>query len=161
MTRTSAREIAIHCSYAFGFSSQTADQFLEERMDRENFLRWGEETGLYREYPNEKQIQYIQEVVRGVAVHGPELDQYIAQHSKNWSFARIPRTAAAIMRVAMYEILYMPSIPAAASINDAVEIAKKYEEEKVVSFINGILGAFVREEFPELASAPAKEEEEA
>lgn len=161
MTRTSAREIAIHCSYAFGFSNQTADQFLEERMDRENFLRWGEENALYREYPNEKQIQYIKEVVRGVAVHGPELDQYIAQHSKNWSFARIPRTAAAIMRVAMYEILYMPSIPAAASINDAVEIAKKYEEEKVVSFINGILGAFVREEFPELTSAPAKEEEEA
>lgn len=53
------------------------------------------------------------------------------------------------MRVAMYEILYMPEIPAAAAINDAVEIAKKYEDEKVVSFINGILGAFVRAEFPE------------
>ena len=49
----------------------------------------------------------------------------------------------------MYEILYMPEIPAAAAINDAVEIAKKYEDEKVVSFINGILGAFVRAEFPE------------
>ena len=69
--------------------------------------------------------------------------------SKNWNFARIPLTAAAIMRVAMYEILYMPEIPAAAAINDAVEIAKKYEDEKVVSFINGILGAFVRAEFPE------------
>lgn len=86
-------------------------------------------------------------MVRGVAEHGPELDQYIAQYSKNWNFARIPLTAAAIMRVAMYEILYMPEIPAAAAINDAVEIAKKYE--KVVSFINGILGAFVRAEFPE------------
>ena len=53
------------------------------------------------------------------------------------------------MRVAMYEILYMPEIPAAAAINDAVEIAKKYEDEKVVSFINGIFGAFVRAEFPE------------
>ena len=88
-------------------------------------------------------------MVRGVAEHGPELDQYIAQYSKNWNFARIPLTAAAIMRVAMYEILYMPEIPAAAAINDAVEIAKKYEDEKVVSFINGILGAFVRAEFPE------------
>ena len=47
----------------------------------------------------------------GVAEHGPELDQYIAQYSKNWNFARIPLTAAAIMRVAMYEILYMPEIP--------------------------------------------------
>ena len=43
----------------------------------------------------------------------------------------------------------MPAIPTAAAINDAVEIAKKYEDEKVVSFINGILGAFVRAEFPE------------
>ena len=47
-------------------------------------------------------------------------------------------------------------IPAAASINDAVEIAKKYEDEKVVSFINGILGTFVRTEFPD-QSAPKPE----
>lgn len=149
MTRSTAREIAIHCSYSLGFSHQSPDEFLEERMDRENFLRWGEENEMYQEYPNGKQIQYIREVVRGVASHGPELDQYIAQYSKNWTFSRIPRTAAAVMRVAMYEILYMPSIPKAAAINDAVEIAKKYEDEKVVSFVNGILGAFVRAEFPE------------
>ena len=65
------------------------------------------------------------------------------------------------MRVAMYEILYMPAIPKAAAINDAVEIAKKYEDEKVVSFINGILGAFVRAEFPEETgpkAEPAPEE---
>lgn len=149
MTRSAAREIAVHCSYSLGFSHQTPDQFLEERMDKENFLRWGEENALYKEYPNEKQIEYIREVVRGVASHGPELDSYIAQYSKNWTFARIPRMAAAIMRVAMYEILYMPTIPNAAAINDAVEITKKYEDEKVVSFVNGILGAFVRAEFPE------------
>ena len=101
---------------------------------------------MYQDYPNDKQMQYIREVVRGVAEHGPELDQYIAQYSKNWNFARIPLTAAAIMRVAMYEILYMPEIPAAAAINDAVEIAKKYETPETVKFINGILGSFAREE---------------
>lgn len=151
MTRTAAREIAIHCSYSLGFSHQSPDAFVEERLEKEAFLRWGEENELYREYPNEKQVEYIKAVVRGVAEHGPELDQYIARHSKNWSFERIPRTAAAIMRVAMFEILYMPEIPNAAAINDAVEICKKYEEEKVVSFVNGILGAFVRAEFPETA----------
>jgi N utilization substance protein B len=158
MTRTAAREIAIHCSYSLGFSHQTPSQFLEERLDRDNFLRWSEENALYREYPNEKQLQYIREVVRGVAEHGPELDQYISQYAKNWTFERIPRTAAAIMRVAMYEILYMPQIPSAAAINDAVEIAKKYEDEKVVSFVNGILGAFVRAEFPE-ENKPAPKED--
>lgn len=97
---------------------------------------------MYQDYPNDKQMQYIREVVRGVAEHGPELDQYIAQYSKNWNFARIPLTAAAIMRVAMYEILYMPEIPAAAAINDAVEIAKKYEDEKSSLIHQRDLGGF-------------------
>ena len=54
--------------------------------------------------------------------------------------------AGAIMRLAMYEILYMPEIPNGAAINEAVEIAKKYETPEVVRFINGILGNFVRNE---------------
>ena len=149
MTRSDAREIAVHCSYSLGFSRQTPDEFLEERMNKENFLRWGEENSLYKEYPNEKQVEYIREVVRGVAEHGFELDSYIAQYSKNWTFERIPRMAAAIMRVAMYEILYMQDIPNGAAINEAVEIAKKYETPETVKFINGILGTFVRQELPE------------
>ena len=149
MTRSAAREIAVHCSYSLGFSRQTPDEFLEERMEKENFLRWGEENSLYQEYPNEKQVEYIREVVRGVAEHGFELDSYIAQYSKNWTFERIPRMAAAIMRVAMYEILYMQDIPNGAAINEAVEIAKKYETPEIVKFINGILGSFVRQEISE------------
>ena len=54
--------------------------------------------------------------------------------------------ASAIMRTAMYEILYMPEIPNGAAINAAVDIAKKYETPETVKFINGILGSFVREE---------------
>ena len=71
-----------------------------------------------------------------------------------WKFARIPLVAAAIMRVAMYEILYMPEIPNAAAINEAVELAKKYESGEVVRFVNGILGTFVRSEAGETAKAP-------
>ena len=90
MTRSSAREIAIHCSYSLGFSHESADEFLAVRLNKENFQRWSQESALYKEYPNEKQLQYIKELVRGVANHGPELDQYIAQYAKDWSFARIP-----------------------------------------------------------------------
>jgi N utilization substance protein B len=160
MTRSEAREIAVRCSYAMGYSRQSPEEFLSDSVSRDTFLRWKEEDGLYRDYPNEKQLAYIREVVKGVASHGPELDQYIARYAQNWSFDRIPRTAAAIMRVSMYEILYMDDIPAAASINDAVEIAKKYEDEKVVSFINGILGTFVRTEFPETGEKPAPPRED-
>lgn len=49
----------------------------------------------------------------------------------------------------LFEILYMPEIPASAAINEAVELAKGYEDQKVVSFINGILGSFVRKELPD------------
>ena len=83
-----------------------------------------------------------------MANHGAELDGYIEKYAIGWKFSRIDRVAAAIMRVAMYEILYMPDIPNAAAINEAVEIAKGYEDPNTVSFINGILGSFLREEVP-------------
>ncbi|MBR7149805.1 MAG: transcription antitermination factor NusB, partial [Oscillospiraceae bacterium] len=57
-----------------------------------------------------------------------------------------PLVAAAVMRVAMYEVLYRKDIPSSVAINEAVEIAKKYETEETVKFINGILGSFVRGE---------------
>ena len=158
MTRSEAREIAVRCSYAQGFSRQSPEEFLETSVNRETFQRWEEEDSLYQDYPDEGNLAYIREVVLGVASHGPELDQYIARYAKNWTFDRIPRTAAAIMRVSMYEILYMDDISAAASINAAVDIAKKYEDEKVVSFVNGILGSFVRAEFPETGEKPAGED---
>ena len=66
--------------------------------------------------------------------------------NKRVSVTPISLVASAIMRVAMYEILYMPDIPHGASINEAVEIAKKYETPETVKFINGILGSFVRAE---------------
>jgi N utilization substance protein B len=52
----------------------------------------------------------------------------------------------AIMRVSMFEILYMPDIPKAASVNEAVQLAKKYEQRETVSFINGVLGSFIKGE---------------
>ena len=57
--------------------------------------------------------------------------------------------ASAIMRVAMFEMLYMPDIPHGASISEAVSIAKKYDAPEVAKFVNGILGSFLREEIKE------------
>ena len=104
---------------------------------------------LFRDYTGLTPADYIRRLVKGVDEHGAELDGYIAKYAKGWSFARIPLVASAIMRVAMYEILYMPDIPNSVSINEAVEIAKKYETPETVKFINGILGSFVRQEVTE------------
>jgi transcription antitermination factor NusB len=98
--------------------------------------------------PDEAQKEYITRLVRGVGDHSAELDGYIAKYARGWSFSRISRTAVAIMKTAMYEILYMPDIPDSAAINEAVELAKKYEEDETVPFVNGVLGSFLRNEVP-------------
>ena len=149
MVRNTAREIAIHLSYELSFTDKTVDELLDQRLTAESFAALAEEEPLYSEAPNAKQDQYIRRLVSGVAEHAAELDSYIAKYARGWSFARIPLVASAIMRVAMFEILYMPDVPNSASINEAVEIAKKYETPETVKFINGILGSFVRQELPE------------
>lgn len=145
MTRKTAREISVHMAYELGYSDCTAREFLERKLTEEYFASMGEAEELYAEFPDEAQRDYIRRVIEGVGDHGYELDQDIERFSQGWRFARIPRVATAIMRVAMYEILYMPEVPDKVAINEAVEIAKKYEEDKIVSFINGILGSFVRD----------------
>ena len=143
MVRNTAREIAIHLSYELSFTDKTVDELLDERLTADTFATLAEEDAIYAEAPNAKQAEYIRRLVKGVEEHAAELDGYIAK------YARIPLVASAIMRVAMYEILYMPDIPNGAAINEAVEIAKKYETPETVKFINGILGSFVRQEIGE------------
>lgn len=156
MTRSSAREIAIHLIYELSFGLEKAEDVLERELNCERFQQLEGESELYRQYPNEKQEQYIRQLVKGAFDHGAELDDYIARYAHGWAFARIPRMASAIMRAAMYEVLYMPDIPNAAAINEAVEIAKRYEPQEVVSFMNGILGSFVRAEFQDTAPKTEK-----
>ncbi|MCI2056682.1 MAG: transcription antitermination factor NusB [Oscillibacter sp.] len=153
MTRNTAREIAVHLAYELNFTEKTAEELLDERLTADAFADLAGEDVLYTEAPNAKQAEYIRRLVSGVAEHAAELDSYISKYAVGWSFSRIPFVAAAIMRVAMYEILYMPDIPNGASINEAVEIAKKYETPETVKFINGILGSFVRKELPETTTA--------
>ena len=149
MVRNTAREIAIHLSYELSFTDRSVADLLDERLTAETFETLAAEDELYQEAPNAKQAEYIRRLVSGVDEHAAELDGYIAKYAKGWSFARIPLVASAIMRVAMYEILYMPDVPNGAAINEAVEIAKKYETPETVKFMNGILGSFVREELPQ------------
>jgi N utilization substance protein B len=149
MTRNTAREIATHLAYELSFTDLSLQEFLDQRLSAENFSDLSPECELYDDLPNAKQAEYIRRLVSGVADHAAELDGYIEKYAQGWRFDRISLVASAIMRVAMFEILYMPDIPAGVAINEAVEIAKKYEEPDTVRFLNGILGSFVREEVKE------------
>lgn len=157
MTRANAREIAVHFIFELSFSQETAQSLLDEFLTRSAFARLGEEEPLYAEYPNRKQKAYIEELVQGVYEKASQLDGYIEKYAQGWRFTRIDRVAVAIMRASMYEMLYMEDVPVRASINEAVEIAKHYEPTEAVSFINGILGTFVREELPPQEDLPPEE----
>lgn len=151
MTRTAAREIAVRLAYELGYTNESAEQMLDRFLAPEHFMTLAQEDDLYADYPGQGEEAYIRRLVSGVGAHGAELDGYIEKYAIGWQFERIPRVAAAIMRVAMYELLYMPDIPRRTVIHAAVRIAEHYEDEKVVSFINGILGKFLRTELPEEA----------
>ncbi len=147
----------MHLSYELSFTDLSADGLLDARLSDSRFAELAPEYEVYGETPGPAQRRYIRRVVKGVAEHGYELDRYIERYAVGWRFERIPLVAAAIMRLAMYEILYMPDIPNGAAINEAVELAKKYESPDVVRFVNGILGSFVRNEAAESAQPKTAE----
>ena len=155
MIRNTAREIAVHLAYELSFTDKTVKELLDERLTKEYFDTLKDEDDIYEKAPGAAQTEYIRSIVSGVAEHAPELDGYIAKYAKGWSFDRIPLVASAIMRVAMYESLYRSDIPTRVAVNEAVEIAKKYETPETVKFINGILGSFVRGEISAAEAARA------
>ena len=146
MTRTAAREIAILLGFSADAASEPTEETLERFFEPEHYASMAEENPLFAEYPDERQMEYIRSLVTLMAERRETLDAYIEKYARGWKADRISRTAGAVLRCAMSEILWLPEVPNAAAINEAVELAKKYEDEDTVSFINGILGGFVRGE---------------
>ena len=146
MKRTVAREIAVRLCFAVSENPEEPEELLSRTFENEYYSTLQAEDELYKSKPNKKQLDYITRLVTGIFEHSAELDGYIDKYAVGWKYGRISRTAAAIMKLAMFEVLYMPEIPDGAAINEAVELAKRYEEPQTVSFINGILGSFSRGE---------------
>jgi N utilization substance protein B len=146
MTRTAARELAVRLCYSLSENPREPEDVLGETFDQAYYDTFKDEDELYNSYPDARQIEYVGRIVRGVAAHLAELDGYIDKYAVGWKYGHISRTAAAILKTAMFEVLYMPDVPPRAAINEAVEIAKRYETPETVKFINGVLGSFVRNE---------------
>ena len=146
MVRTVAREIAMRLCFCVSENPSDPKELLSRVFNEEYYSTLKTEDKLYRQSPDAKQIDYITSLVMGTYEHLAELDGYIDKYAVGWRFGRISATALAIMKTAMFEVLYMPEVPDRAAINEAVELAKRYELPETVSFINGVLGAFAREE---------------
>ena len=87
---------------------------------------------------------YSKALFCGVYEKQDELDAKIEEFANGWRLQRIPKVNIAILRIAIYEVLYVDDVPASVAVNEAVELAKKYSGTEDASFINGILGSFVR-----------------
>lgn len=146
MKRSVAREIAIQLGFAVVSAGLDPEKAVSAFFEPEHFESLKSESELYAEKPSKKDIAYITESVAGVVSHREELDRLIGEYAKGWRTERISRSAAAVLRQAMYEILYMPEVPDASAIDDAVELMKGYEDAEVVAFVNGVLGGFYRGE---------------
>jgi N utilization substance protein B len=87
------------------------------------------------------QAEYVDTVLHTTVAHVNEIDATIESNTKGWRIDRLPKVTLAVLRVAVAEMLYMEDIPDSISINEAVTLAKKYNDEKNGKFVNGILSS--------------------
>ena len=134
MARIKAREVAFQLLFEDTFGTNTAMEMLgglfEEDQDWRNI--------------NETDMEYIRWLRSTAKEHADELNEIISRFARGWSLERMNRIDAAILRLALCEIRYREDVTAATAINEAVELAKRYSSEEGPSFVNGILGAYLR-----------------
>lgn len=128
MTRREAREQALTLLFERMFNDEPIKDILLLAKDSRDF----------------EPDQFAIELVNGVSEHMEEIDSKIEKYSIGWSKKRISKVVLSILRLAIFEMDYMDGIPTSVSINEAVELAKKYGGEGDSAYINGLLGTFAR-----------------
>lgn len=156
MTRGNLRELALHLIYSWEFTGGDPDEVVRARLEEEYYSALASENELYADRPSRKQVGYIDTVVSGVSTHIDELNEVIQTYSIGWDVSRISRLARAVLQLALFEILYVEDVPDGVAASEAVRLAKKYDGDDTGSFVNGILGAYLRGK-----NAPAEHSEEA
>jgi len=130
--RRRARELSLQMLFQHEFTGERSDFKAVEDLD-----------------PSKKEDaevrKFSEELVRGTLAHLDEIDQKIQQVAAHWKMDRMASVDRNIMRFAVFEILYRYDIPPAVTINEALEIAKKYSSAEAASFINGLLDKIARD----------------
>ncbi|WP_029895487.1 transcription antitermination factor NusB [Desulfohalovibrio reitneri] len=103
-----------------------------------------ESPALWNEDVSERARQFAAQLVEGVWSRMDELDEVITRFSTHWKVNRIGRIELTVLRLALYEMLYVPDMPLKVAINEGVELAKSYGDEASSTFVNGILDAAAR-----------------
>ncbi|MEX3745792.1 MULTISPECIES: transcription antitermination factor NusB [Lysinibacillus] len=88
---------------------------------------------------------FYEKIVTGTAEHLEEIDATIEQHLEKWSLARLPKIERTVLRLAVYELLYMPETPKRVVLNEAIELCKTFGDESSSKFVNGVLSKFTEQ----------------
>lgn len=131
MDRSLAREIAMKMLYAASLGGEESMSEVLEQSEQADTLSDSDKT-------------FLENLTYGVRARQQEMDEIVAQYAQGWALNRLAKVDLTILRMAVYEMLYMPEIPVGATVNEAVELAKRFGEEKSPGFINGILGSVAR-----------------
>jgi N utilization substance protein B len=124
-TRHQARELAMQALFYMDIQNNPSPQLLDWFC--ENF------------HPPKKAYPFFLTLVNGVLENSDEIDALIEKFSKNWKINRMSCVDRNVMRIAVYEMLYCEDIPPKVSINEAVDVGKKFGTEESGAFINGIM----------------------
>ena len=132
--RKRAREAAMSLLYSIEYNRSDIAYQIESFMADKELAEFSAEAK-----------DFILEIANGVVENFGNIDPLIEQHARGWSFNRIAGIDIAVLRLCIYEIFYREDIPANVSINEAVNMAKKYGHDESGTFVNGILGSIYRE----------------
>ena len=129
MSRKTAREHAFRLLFSTQFQNESVDTMLERYLEANPGVE-----------PEEKDLNFIRTEVAGTLQHQQEINKEIEGALQDWKLSRLSHVDLAIMQITVYEMRYEEEIPVSVSINEAVELAKKYSSDAAPAFINGVLG---------------------
>jgi N utilization substance protein B len=131
MKRRKAREHALQILFQLDIKKEKPSAAVLKRF-------WAEQQS------DEEVRAFAEEIVKGTYKHLAEINKMICQCAKNWSLDRMAIVDRNVLRMAVYEVLYRMDIPTSVTINEAIEIAKKYGTDESGAFVNGILDSVAR-----------------
>lgn len=131
MNRRKSREVAMKLLFEMSINKESYEDIIEN----------------FKEYTDvdlkDIDMEYITKVLAGIKEHGDEIDKNIEKYLIKWKLDRLSKMNLSILRVSTYEILFEEDIPGVVSVNEGIELAKKYGEDTSPAFINGILAKMI------------------
>ena len=135
--RSKARKRALDVLYASELRGESADAALDRAIEE-------------GEGPTNA---YTSDLVRGVVEHQPRIDEVLASYSEGWALERMPAVDRNVLRLGIYELLYVDDVPDAVAVSEAMALVSDLSTDESPQFVNGVLGAVVRNKVREQDTA--------